>query len=296
MQWINKDKHPDNFIIAEDLEDNEWITKKESDGGAGFSAQWDPGFYSVIHEAVVALNDQSRSMSNIQNALNKRYNGDAFQRIIYSESHDEVTEHFGIKLGRMPEKIWPGNADSWASRKRSTLAAAIVFTAPGVPMIFQGQEFLEGGTWTDSPSTNPDAMLDWSKATKFSGILQLYRDLIKLRRNKENNTRGLMGQHIRVFHANDQDKVIAYHRSMEGGRGDDVIVAANFSAQSFDSYTIGFPSAGMWELRFNSDWNKYCEDFANKGYNTTAKEGEYDGCPCQGNIGLGPYSLIILSQ
>ncbi|CAF0947650.1 unnamed protein product [Didymodactylos carnosus] len=137
MQWINRDKYPDNFTIAEDLEDNEWITKKEEDGGAGFGSQWDVGFYRVIRDAVVSMNDESRSMPAIRDALNKRYNGDAFQRVIYSESHDEVTEHFGIKLGRMPEKIWPGNADSWASRKRSTLAAAIVFTSPGVPMIFQ---------------------------------------------------------------------------------------------------------------------------------------------------------------
>ena len=94
-------------------------------------------FYRVIRDNVVPMNDESRSMASIQTTLNKRYNGDAFQRVIYSESHDEVTEHFGIKLGRMPEKIWPGNADSWASRKRSTLAAAIVLTAPGVPMLFQ---------------------------------------------------------------------------------------------------------------------------------------------------------------
>ncbi|CAF0947632.1 unnamed protein product [Didymodactylos carnosus] len=139
-------------------------------------------------------------------------------------------------------------------------------------------------------------MLDWSKATKYSGILQLYRNLIELRRNKQKNTRGLMGQNIRVFHTNDQTKVIAYHRWMEGGPGDDVIVVANFSTQSFDSYTIGFPNSGTWELRFNSDWKGYCEDFTNKGYSTTAHEGECDGLPCQGNVGLGPYSLIILSQ
>jgi 1,4-alpha-glucan branching enzyme len=137
MQWINKDKYPDNFIIAEDLEDNEWITKKVEDGGAGFNSQWDLGFYDVLRDAIVPMSDESRSMASIQGILNKRYNGDAFQRVIYSESHDEVTERFGLKLGRMPEKIWPGNADSWASRKRSTLAAAIVFTAPGVPMLFQ---------------------------------------------------------------------------------------------------------------------------------------------------------------
>jgi 1,4-alpha-glucan branching enzyme len=137
MQWINRDKPPDRIIIAEDLQDNEWITKKVEDGGAGFGSQWDVGFYNVIRNAVVPIDDQSRSMSSISDTLNKRYNNDAFQRVIYSESHDEVTEQLGVKLGRMPEKIFPGNADSWHSRKRSTLAAAIVLTSPGIPLLFQ---------------------------------------------------------------------------------------------------------------------------------------------------------------
>jgi 1,4-alpha-glucan branching enzyme len=139
-------------------------------------------------------------------------------------------------------------------------------------------------------------MLDWNKTEKYKGILQLYRDLIKFRRNKENNTKGLMGQHIHVFHVNDQAKTIAYHRWMEGGHGDDVIVVANFSNQSFDSYTIGFPTDGTWELRFNSDSKVYSNDFTNKGYSTTTNQGGYDGLPYRGNVALGPYSLIILSQ
>ena len=136
MQWINRDKRPEKITIAEDLQDNEWITKEVEEGGAGFGSQWDTGFYNVIRNAVVSMNDHLRSMSAVCDALKKRYNNDAFQRVIYSESHDEVTEQSGMKLGR-PEKICPGNADSWHSRKRSTLAAAIIFTSPGVPMIFQ---------------------------------------------------------------------------------------------------------------------------------------------------------------
>ena len=137
MQCINRDKDPTHFNIAEDLQDNEWMTKNVDDGGAGFSSQWDVGFYCTIRDAVVPMEDCSRSMVAVSNALNKRYNGDAFQRVIYTESHDEVSEHAGTQLGRMPEKIWPGNADSWPSRKRSTLATAILLTSPGVPMLFQ---------------------------------------------------------------------------------------------------------------------------------------------------------------
>ncbi len=35
----------------------------------------------------------------------------------------------------------PGKADSWYAKKRSTLGAALVLTAPGIPMLFMGQEF-----------------------------------------------------------------------------------------------------------------------------------------------------------
>src|SRR6185369_17721356 len=95
---------------------------------------------------------------------------------------------------------------SWFSRKRSTLGAALVFTAPGIPMIFQGQEFLEDEYFRDS------VPLDWEKLDEFPGIRLLYRDLIRLRRNWFNNTRGLRGQFINVHHINNNNKVLAFHR------------------------------------------------------------------------------------
>jgi 1,4-alpha-glucan branching enzyme len=139
---------------------------------------------------------------------------------------------------RVPEEIWPGNAGSYFSKKRSTLGAAFVFTAPGIPMTFQGQEFLESGYFSDS---NP---LDWTKELTFSGILTMYRDLIKLRRNWSNHTAGLKGQSLNVFYVNDAAKVIAFHRWDRGGPGDDVIVVMNMASQSYDSYAIGFPRDG----------------------------------------------------
>jgi len=300
MQWINNDKDgelPWNLMIAEDLQGNEWITKETGAGGAGFNSQWDVSFYHTLKDAVTAAADESRDIRTIAHALEKRYNNDAFRRVIYSESHDEVTIQNGEWLRRMPEKIWPGKADSWEAKKRSTLAAALTLTAPGIPMLFQGQEFLEWGTWTDNPDIRgANAMLDWSKKNRFHGIFKLYSRLVKLRRNTDGNTHGLTGQHINVFHVNNAAKVIAYHRWMEGGPGDDVVVVANFSHTSYDSYNIGLPRLGQWYLRFNSDWSDYDSSFGNKGYDTTANPGSNQGMRYQGNVGLGPYSAIILSQ
>ncbi|KAJ9641041.1 hypothetical protein H2199_005709 [Coniosporium tulheliwenetii] len=285
MKWINNDKDaelPWNITIAEDLKHNEDITKETRHGGAGFNSQWDVSFYHALKDAVTRPAD----VGAIADALQRRYNGDAFRRVIYSESHDEVTIKSGVWLGRLPEKIDPGNADSWKAKKRSTLAAALTLTAPGIPMLFQGQELLEWGTWTDNPEiSHANSMLDWSKKERFRGIFELYRRLVALRRNRDGNTRGLTGQHLNVFHVNRGAKVIAYHRWMNGGPGDDVIVVANFSEDSFDSYNVGLPCPGTWYLRFNSDWDMI----------PPQTPGNH-GMKYQGNVGLGPYSAIILSQ
>jgi 1,4-alpha-glucan branching enzyme len=93
------------------------------------------------------------------------------------------------------------------------------------------------------------------------------------------------------------DKVIAFHRWENGGPGDDVVIVANFGNRSYGSYALGFPRAGAWRVRFNSDWQGYSSDFGNQlGYHPFAGGGSRDGMPFEANVGLGPYSVLILSQ
>ena len=50
-------------------------------------------------------------------------------------------------------------------------------------------------------------------------------------------------------------------------------------------------------MRFNSDWNGYSPDFGNWfSYDTDTSSGPCDGMPFGGNVGLGPYTALILSQ
>jgi 1,4-alpha-glucan branching enzyme len=290
LQWINNEIRASQswkITIAEDLQNNEWITKETNSGGAGFGTQWDARFVHPIRKAIIEPNDAYRDMQAVREALEHRYNGNMTQRVIYTESHDEVANGHA----RVPEEIWPGNADSWFSRKRSTLGAVLVFTAPGIPMIFQGQEFLEDEYFRDS------VPLNWNRLEAFGSINLLYRDLIKLRRNWFNQTQGLKGQNLNVYHLNDTDKLIAFHRWDQGGFGDDVIVVANFANRSYGSYTIGFPRPGKWKVRFNSDASCYGQDFTSwLGYDTEATWEGCHGMPYQANIGIGPYSALILSQ
>ena len=159
--------------------------------------------------------------------------------MIYSESHDEVANG----KSRVPTEIDTKDSDNWFAQKRSTLAAALVFTAPGIPMLFQGQEFLQDGWFQDS------VPLDWHESEEFSGLVRLYRDLIHLRLNRTGCTRGLSGSGMNIFHQNQADNMIAYHRWHQRGPGDDVVVVVNFSHVSHENYNLGFPSPGTWRLR-----------------------------------------------
>jgi 1,4-alpha-glucan branching enzyme len=290
MQWINDEirdyQHP-KINIAEDLKNNPFLTKETSDGGAGFDAQWDAGFVHPIRGAIIEADDQARNIDAVRDAIVHRYNESAFERVIYTESHDEVANG----KARVPEEISPGNADSWFAKKRSTLGAAIVFTAPGIPMIFQGQEFLEDDWFHDQDP------IDWSKKSKHRGILELYRNMIHLRLNLAGNTRGLCGQHVDVHHVNNKDQVIAFHRWEKGGPGDSVLVVLNLANQSQHSYRIGFPNHGLWRIRLNSDWIGYDPEFGNHPtHDTVTEESEKDGMSFSGDISIGPYSVVILSQ
>jgi 1,4-alpha-glucan branching enzyme len=291
LRWINDEvngRTPWKIMIAEDMHSNPWITGATGAGGAGFDSQWDAEFHHAVRRVLIAVNDEDRDMGAIATAITRRYNEDALQRVIYTESHDEVAGNNGKR--RLTEDIHPGRADSWEAKKRSTLGAALVLTSPGIPMLFQGQEILE---WIPFGDKN---RIDWDKYDRFRGIFTLYRDLVRLRRNWFNNTRGLQGPHTNVFHVNHGEKVVGFHRWQNGGPGDDVIVVLNFKNTAYTSYTIGLPRPGTWYLRFNSDWSGYAPDFGHPSYDATAESGGRDGLPCSGNVGLGPYSAVVLSQ
>ena len=158
-------------------------------------------------------------MGTVAHALGHRYNGDAFR----ARDLHRVPRRGGQRQGAGAARDRAGRPDALGGAEALDAGAALVFTAPGIPMLFQGQEFLEGDWFQDT------VPLDWDLGEEFHGILRLYRDLIRLRRNRAGATRGLCGRGLEILHVNEADKVIAFHRWDRGGPGDDVVVVANFA-------------------------------------------------------------------
>jgi len=289
LQWINRNLHarfPNKITIAEDLRTNDALTKPEAYGGANFSTQWDEAFVHPIRKAITVADDQHRSMHAVSKAVFHRYNNDAFERVIYTESHDEVAN--GKK--RVPSEIDEDNPHGWYAKRRSAIGAVLVFTSPGIPMIFQGQEFVRANWFDDN---NP---IDWEEAQKREPTMRMYRDLIGLRLNKDGKTAGLSSSDIYPLQLNDHDKVIAFERCGSGAIGGKTIVVLNFGHRDWTDYRLGFPEPGTWEVRLNSA--STCHHFDPKLAvdSVQTQPQEHDGSQHSAQFPLAAYSALIFSQ
>lgn len=253
----------------------------------GFDSAWDTSYPYAFTPVLTNTVDSSRNMATISNAVmnNVRYGGTAGSgRVAYLESHDVVGDlNGGVRL---VTAIDPAAPNSYRARKLSTLGAAVTLTAPGVPMIFQGQEMLENQAFDSS------LPVDWTKTNTYSYIVQFYRDLITARRDLKGYTPGLEGDQCAMLQMDNVNKLIAFHRWKSTATNEDTVVIANFAGVALTNYTLSFPWAGAWYVHLNGDSTAYGPDYSNVGSFTVTASGS----PPQGNITIGPYSALILSQ
>jgi 1,4-alpha-glucan branching enzyme len=78
--------------------------------------------------------------------------------------------------------------------------------------------------------------------------LRFMQDLIRLRWSQP----ALRSENVNPFHVHDLNRVLAFHRWVEGV-GQDVVVVATLAESTWWSYNIGFPFPGRWTEVFNSD-------------------------------------------
>ncbi len=62
----------------------------------------------------------------------------------------------------------------------------------------------------------------------------------------------LRGDGVNAFHVHNQNRVLAFHRWLEGA-GHDVVVVATLAESIWFNYAIGFPHPGRWTEVLNSD-------------------------------------------
>jgi 1,4-alpha-glucan branching enzyme len=226
-------------------------------GGMGFDAVQHDGLREAVRTALREAAQGSGvlvGMSGIAMAMWPSGFAHAWQALPCVENHDIVKA--GEKP-RIPALADGSNSRSWYARSRSRMAMALLLTAPGIPQLFMGQEFLEDKQWGADPRDSGH-LIWWGGLAPGAGgktadpamgdFLRFTQDVLRLR----NSHAALRGDGLNVFYANDVDRVIAFQRWVVG-QGNDVVVVATLSESTWWGYRVGFPSAGRWVEVFNSD-------------------------------------------
>ncbi len=262
-------QHPGAFSIAED-----------DSGGLNFDGEWSRGAGDTLIHTMAASTDEARDMYALRDALS----GSGFSRVLFSETHDLTGNLNGPGAQRLPTRIQPAAPAGYYARKRSMLAAAMIMTAPGVPMLFMGQEMLTTAQFADN------APLDWNRTLTYSNIVNFYRDLIRLRRNLDGVSPGLTGPNLTWHQVDNSAKLLAFHRW--GAAPDDQVTAIfNCANTTLQNYVIqGFPADGEWHTSLNSDWKTYSADFGDAGSSMVTVSGG------RAAITIAPYSALILTR
>ena len=290
MQRMNDEidgRFIDKITIAEQLPDNNWVTRPTSLGGAGFDAQYHDAFTDDLRDAIftAGLGDPSvGQVASILDGSGAYLSGRYVTN--YFELHDEAwPSSGGQRAVKTIDTVAPH--DDIYAKGRTKLAQGLVMTAAGIPAILQGTEWLEDTDY----GAEYDYRIDWSKKTTYAGIFAYYRDLIGLRTSSP----ALRADSaVDVFHVNESDNILAFQRY--DLQGHVTVVVANFNNSDFTGYRLGLPQAGTWHELLNSQDSQYEGDGPTNAGDITTEAVSYDGFLQSAQIDVPGMGLLILSQ
>lgn len=242
-------------LIAEYWNDNRARVVQPATGGLGFDAAWSDRLRDELWAVVSAAAGGASAyvgLGGLAGALDTRAHGfpDFWRAVTYIENHDEQEDG---RKPRTPTRADASDRRSWYARSRSRVANAILLTAPGIPLLFMGQEFLEDKQWNENGRDHLiffDGLDPDSGQQVMQDFYRFMQELVALRRRQP----ALRSEQSRVPLARDLDRVLVMHRWIEG-YGRDALVVISLNERTFNEpdYQLGFPSRGRWEEVFNSD-------------------------------------------
>lgn len=265
--------------------------------GAGFDTTLTDGLRIAIRDVIgnaSASDARPLNMTGLARSLWPEGFHESWRIVQGPENHDIVYQGREPRIARLGD---PAHPRSWFARSRARVAAGLSLTAPGIPMLFMGQEFLEDKQWADDFVTHADLLLHWAGLDQgdrqMLDHVRFTRELLHVRRRLP----ALRGEGLRVAHVHDQNRVLAFHRWVEG-EGGDVMVVVHLADFTRVGYRLGFPGGGEWREVFNSDAyeNWINAGVAGNGGRVTAEPHPLHGFAYSAAVVLPANSLLIFAR
>ncbi|MDF5709624.1 MAG: alpha-amylase family glycosyl hydrolase [Nostoc sp. S4] len=223
------------YNIAEHIPDTSTVVRPDGP----LDACWHESFRYFI---IPSICEKSFELEQLKQILDPRKQGYATTTnvINYLATHDRQ---------RVLRELGDAGIFDAEAFKRAKLAAVLLMTAMGIPMLWMGEEF--GEYQQKSEDVTEPRKITWSLLANSQNhnLFEYYQKLIALR--KQNLA--LQSDTIKFFYENAKDKVLAYSRWDK--QDSHVVVVVNFSPLNLTRYEIpDFPTAEYWR-----DWFGNCE-------------------------------------
>ncbi|MET9736108.1 1,4-alpha-glucan branching enzyme [Streptomyces sp. NPDC006458] len=240
---------PGVVTIAEESTAWDGVTRPTDSGGLGFGLKWNMGWMHdsleyIRHEPVHRKYHHDEMTFSMVYAYSENY--------ILPISHDEVVHGKQALVSKMP-------GDWWQQRAGHRAYLAFMWAHPGKQLLFMGQEFAQGGEWSEPHG--PDWWLldpGYGAEADHRGVRDLVRDLNTVYRGAaalwQRDTDPAGFRWVAAHAA--EDNVFAFLRFDAGG--DPLLAVSNFSPVVRHDYRLGLhEDAVAWTEVLNTDAARY---------------------------------------
>lgn len=233
---------PDVMMIAEESTAWPLVTYPAEDGGLGFHLKWDMGWMNdTLHYMQCDFPWRPGNHSLLTFSIMYAFS----ENFVLPLSHDEVVNGKCSLIGRMP-------GDDWRRFAGLRTLAFYQMTHPGAKLSFMGDEIGQQIEWRYYES------IEWFLAKDFDATHGAQQRFIEALNHFYTKQRGLWQnayteQGFEWIDADNSEQSIVSFVRHGDKPADDLLILINFDPASYETYRVGTPREGDWELVFNTD-------------------------------------------
>ena len=233
---------PDVMMIAEESTAWPLVTYPAEDGGLGFHLKWDMGWMNdTLHYMQCDFPWRPGNHNLLTFSIMYAFS----ENFVLPLSHDEVVNGKCSLIGRMP-------GDDWRRFAGLRTLAFYQMTHPGAKLSFMGDEIGQQIEWRYYES------IEWFLAKDFDATHGAQQRFIEALNHFYTKQRGLWQnayteQGFEWIDADNSEQSIVSFVRHGDKPADDLLILINFDPASYETYRVGTPREGDWELVFNTD-------------------------------------------
>ena len=251
--------YPDVMMMAEESTAWPLVTYPPQDGGLGFHYKWDMGWMNdTLHYMQTDFPWRPGNHGLLTFSIMYAFT----ENFICPLSHDEVVHGKCSLIGRMP-------GDWWRQFAGLRTLAFYQMTHPGAKLNFMGNEIGQFIEWRYYESIQWFLTEEYETHRHHQAFIKALNHLYTA--EPALYERGYTDDGFTWIDAdNSKQSIVSFVRQGEDV-DDDLVILINFDPASYESFRVGVPREGDWEVIFDSDR----PEFGGSGYAGGGAQREY---------------------